>query len=393
MIPHLIQILAAFAIVVAMIPAIDPVARRWGLLDQPGGRKDHGHAVPVTGGIAMFTGLSVPMLLLGPPGEVGWGLVTGLSGLVGLGAADDLLDLGPWVKLAGQFAAALAIITLNGHLVGPGELLGLGHLHAPGLDALGLGRPGFSMPGFDVPGLEMPALDLIVSALFVVGLANAFNMLDGLDGLAGGAAAAVLACLAVIAATAGSPGTLVQILLLLAAVLGFLLFNARHPWRASASVFMGDAGSLMLGAAIACFMLDLAACPAAAPPVPALLWLVAVPGFDMAILIVRRRLAGQSPFCGDRRHVHHALLRAGLSPSAAAAALVAACGVLGAAGIALWVARAPGVAVLALLVVPFAAQLHLVLHGWRRVQHLGTAPALPRGAAEEPMATFTARAP
>ena len=341
--------LIAFWIAVAMILALDPVAERLGLLDRPSGRKIHDRAVPVTGGLAMTAGFMVPALLLDTSVGVEWSLIIGLSGLVVLGAIDDVLDINAWSKLAGQFAAALAMVLSTKHLTAPGELLGLGYL----------GTAPFNVAA---------------GAFFIVGLANAFNMIDGLDGLAGGAAAAALTWLATIAALTGMSGVLMQSLLLLAAVLGFLAFNARHPWRASAAVFMGDAGSLLLGAAIASFTLELAASPVATPPGPALLWLVALPGFDMALLIVRRLAAGQSPFRADGQHVHHILLQAGLSPSSATLTLVVASGLLGGVGVAGWHAGLPDTALLALLLVPFTAHVYFVLHGWRIVRHLHNLP-------------------
>ena len=351
MLLYLLPSLIAFWIAVAMILALDPVARRLGLLDQPSGRKVHDRAVPVTGGVAMTVGFVVPALMLDGSAGVEWSLILGLSGFVALGAIDDLLDINAWTKLAGQFAAALIMVLLADHLTGPGELLGLDNLATPPLNVAG-------------------------SAFFIVGLANAFNMIDGLDGLAGGVAAMALVWLAAIAALMGMSGVLAQVLLLLAAVMGFLAFNVRHPWRASAAVFMGDAGSLLLGAAIAALTLELAASPIAARPGPALLWLVAVPGFDMALLIVRRLAAGHSPFRADRQHVHHILLQAGLSPSGATLVLVLACGLLGGVGVAGWYAGLPDAALLALLLVPFTAHLYFVLHGWRVVRHLRTVPVV-----------------
>ncbi|MBV9750259.1 MAG: undecaprenyl/decaprenyl-phosphate alpha-N-acetylglucosaminyl 1-phosphate transferase, partial [Acetobacteraceae bacterium] len=252
-------------------------------------------------------------------------------------------------KLAGQVVATLVMVLPGYHLIGPGELLGLGHLHLPPLDAV---------------------LDVAVTTVFVVGLVNAFNMLDGLDGLAGGAAAAALAWLAAVAAQSGVTSALMHMLLLLAALLGFLIFNVRHPWRQRASVFMGDAGSMMLGAAIAFFMLDLSDGTRGTVPLPALLWLVALPTFDTIILIARRLALGHSPLSGDRRHVHHLLLRAGFSSQTATLLLVATCLFYGGIGVASWYFAVPEHLVLIALIAPFAAQLYLVLHGWRLIEHV-----------------------
>lgn len=370
MLPCMLQAMASFAAVVGFILALDPFARRVGWVDRPGGRKTHGRPTPVTGGVAIYAALAFPALLAGMAAPPYLGLAVGLTGMAALGALDDVLDLSPRVKLAGQFAAALAIVGPAHHGLGLGALLGT------------------AFPG-------MQALDVLAGAVFVVGVANAFNMLDGLDGLAGGTAAAVLAVLAAIAACMGLADAARHILAVFGAVLGFLAFNARHPWRAGAAVFMGDCGSLLLGAAIASAMLMLAgaAGPAAtfpaAPSLPALLWLVALPCLDMASLIVRRTCAGGSPFRGDRQHLHHILLRAGLSPAASVAVLVGASAVLGLAGFAGWRGALSPVAMAALLLLPAGLHLLVVLQGWRLLGQVRAAAADRRPAAEPLTSTRT----
>src|SRR5690606_9437217 len=110
------------------------------------------------------------------------------------------------------------------------------------------------------------------SVLLVVGLINAFNMADGLDGLAGGLAVSALLWLGLATTFSGLDGDLWLILLMMFAALGFLIFNMRSPWRERASVFMGDAGSMMLGAGIAYFIITACRTPfyvsPAAPAAP-----------------------------------------------------------------------------------------------------------------------------
>src|SRR6202011_6049728 len=211
----------------------------------------------------------------------------GASMLVLIGLIDDMLALGPWTKLAGQIAAAVMMTLPGNHLIGTSTLLG-------------------------AAVADLPQMEVALTILFVVGVINAFNMIDGLDGVAGGAAATALLSLAIVAWFTGMTGPLVHLLLLLSAVLGFLVFNLRHPWRGRASVFMGDAGSMMLGGAIAFYAIDLAVGPGRAAPLPALLWFFALPVFDTLILIVRRLAVGSNPLRGDRRHLHHSLLNAGV---------------------------------------------------------------------------------
>jgi UDP-GlcNAc:undecaprenyl-phosphate GlcNAc-1-phosphate transferase len=162
-----------------------------------------------------------------------------------------------------------------------------------------------------------------VAVLFIVGCCNAVNMLDGVDGLAGGYLALSCFWLALIAQAAGRGDVAVEALVLMAALVGFLVFNLRHRWRARASVFMGDAGSTMLGAVVAYLLVRLASGPGALS-FPMLLWLVIVPVTDTLILAVTRIAAGHSPFRPDRRHLHHLLQDRGFTPGQTAALLIAA---------------------------------------------------------------------
>lgn len=337
--------LNAFLIVLVLIPPSQLLAEWVGLVDVPHGRKMHESAIPLTGGIAMFIAFALPLLSLDLP-QLDF-LLLGLSVLVAVGVVDDLVELGPWSKLGAQFIAALILILPGMTIVGPEGLIG-GGVYPPGDFAIAF------------------------SVLLIVGVMNAFNMMDGIDGLAGGAAATSLTGLTVAAAFAGQVETEIGCLLLLFAVLGFLAFNMRHRWRSRACVFMGDAGSLMLGGAIAFFVVKLAAGGTDVPvPLPVLLWLVAVPVFDMTILVVQRLVQGQSPMVGDRRHLHHLLLRAGKSPQAAAAILVLASGVLSGVGLLGWMLNIPPAGMLLGLAVPFSAHLYFVCVGWKRLARAG----------------------
>jgi UDP-GlcNAc:undecaprenyl-phosphate GlcNAc-1-phosphate transferase len=330
----------AFLLTLVLIYALNPIAARLGLVDFPQGRKMHLEAVPTTGGLAMFVAFILPMLQLEPPLHIYWSLVIGLSMIVLIGVVDDMLALGPWTKLVGQIAAAL-VMTLPGH-------------HLIGIDTL-----------LGITGSKLPQMDLALTVFFIVGVVNAFNMLDGLDGLAGGAAAAGLLSLAIVASLSGMIGVLVHVLLLVCAVFGFLIFNLRHPWRRRASVYMGDAGSMLLGAAIAFLTLVLCAGPEKAAPLPALLWFFALPMFETLILIVRRLATGDNPLRGDRRHLHHLLLRAGISHQAASPILIAACVVLGAIGLIGWRLGAPDYLMLLGLIGPLILHVYVVLFGWQ----------------------------
>jgi UDP-GlcNAc:undecaprenyl-phosphate GlcNAc-1-phosphate transferase len=292
--------LNAFLLAVVFILLLERVAPRFGLIDVPDARKAHGRSVPLVGGLAIFGGFIVSSLLVPLEYQPPWPLVVGLALLVGVGTLDDLYDLSPVTRLCVQVAAA-SVMVVPDWLV----TTNLGHLFGPSEFALGM----FALP---------------FTLFFITGLVNAFNMLDGLDGLTGGTAVCSFAGLGLAAAMRQEPDLLLCLMLLISATLGFLIFNFRHPWCRQARVFMGDAGSLMLGGAVAFFALKVATHETNPLALGTLLWLFAVPLLDTLSLIVRRVLAGRSPFRGDRQHLHHLLLDCGLTPRQATCAMLAA---------------------------------------------------------------------
>lgn len=343
------HLVLAFLLSVAIVEVMRRLSPRFGLVDSPTLRKAHVGLVPLCGGVAMFVAFGTIVLarwlVAGWPSDLQPAetivLIVMLGVLVAIGVVDDFLDLGAGKKLVVQIFAAVALLFASAVELGGFRLIPFGSL---------------------VPVADWIAL--VVTIVFIVGVTNAFNMLDGLDGLAGGVAAIALGWLAVAGIATGRLALVEDSLLLLAVVLGFLTFNLRSPWLARAVVFMGDAGSLMLGFALACFIVDLSASGAASADgpdlFPALLWLVALPVIDTISLMVRRAFAGQNPMAADRRHLHHLVVQAGLSPARAATILlgVSAClGAIGAVGILFGVAA--HVMLLGLLI-PVAAHCALV---------------------------------
>lgn len=311
---HIAYALNAFLLSVLLIQLLRKHATRLGLVDQPTQRKQHEGVVPVVGGIAIFGGFLLPFLLSGGPAATPWNLVAGLAALTATGVIDDHQDMRPRVKLLCQTAAALVLIVPGNHLVQVA------------------GRPF---------GLDLAVVALPFTLLFLVGMINAFNMLDGLDGLAGGVALCAFAWMVLVAALTGRTGDMGVLLLLVSATIGFLVFNVRHPWQRRAAVFMGDAGSMMLGAAVAVFTIRTTGEGAGPVPFLAVLWLMAVPAIDTLSVMVRRMAIGRSPFAADRRHLHHLLLDGGLTPGLASAVIVSLSFVLGGAGLGLAAAGAP----------------------------------------------------
>jgi UDP-GlcNAc:undecaprenyl-phosphate GlcNAc-1-phosphate transferase len=146
----------------------------------------------------------------------------------------------------------------------------------------------------------------------------------------------MLTYLALFASWLGETQSLRIMLVLLCAVLGFLLFNVPHRWRGAWRTFMGDAGSLVLGFAVAWFTIDLTQGVGATVPPVVMLWVVGLVLFDLFTVTMRRLLSRRSPFAADRAHIHHLLQRAGLSDISAWAILIAANALLGALGTVGW---------------------------------------------------------
>jgi UDP-GlcNAc:undecaprenyl-phosphate GlcNAc-1-phosphate transferase len=286
-----LELLAAFSAVVALIYLLDPLARRVGLLDHPGGRKDHAAPTPVTGGIAIALGTIIPALLLTHMTPQLQGLGVAALILLVTGVIDDLVDLRWQIRILAQAAAGLAI-ALIGHVqveqIGP--IFGLGPL------ALG-------------------SLSIPFTVLATVGLINALNMCDGLDGLAGSMALCALLMLIAASVYAGNRDLTYGLTLIAGAVAGFLAFNLRTPWRKRASVFLGNSGSAYLGLVIAWAAFRLTQNPVY-PVTPVLApFLIAPPVIDCLTLIGRRIVHGRSPFAADRTHVHHMMLEGGFTPT------------------------------------------------------------------------------
>ena len=316
------HVLNAFLMSVVLVLLFKRAAPSLGLVDMPNERKLHEGGVPVVGGVAMFCAFVVATALLDAVQGPLAAFVGGSALLVATGIVDDRAELGPKVKLVLQSLAALVFIFGAGHAVRPVLPDGFG----------------------DAALLAVP-----FTLVFIVGIVNAFNMMDGVDGLAGGSVGAALFWLAALADLHGRH-ELQPIMLLLAAVLGFLVFNLRHPWLSRASVFMGDAGSTMLGGAVAFFIVALSSGEAPAAGFPALLWICAVPAIDTVSLALRRIADGRSPFSPDRNHLHHFVLRRTGSPGRAAVLITALCFALGGVGFAGAAAGVPDGVMLAGLV-------------------------------------------
>jgi len=303
--------MSAFVSAVVLVSGLKPVAVHVGLVDRPSGRKQHQGDIPLVGGLAMFGGFSIVVVTLFPALEYLPAMLFGAAVLVVTGLVDDHRELSPGARFTAQTVAVLAMI-IGADVV----VRDLGDLVFIGTIALGYGAVAFTVFG-------------------VVGVINAVNMTDGLDGLAGSLALVMVLALATVAWDAGLEAELDLLLTLAFTILGFLTFNARTPWQSRARVFMGDAGSMLLGFLLAWFFVHLSQGPERAMAPVTALWIFALPLLDTLTVMARRLLSGGSPFKPDREHLHHILQRAGFNVSQTVAILtglaasLAALGILG----------------------------------------------------------------
>jgi len=285
-----INIVATFLFTSLSLFALKPVASRMGLIDIPGGRKTHMAPTPLVGGLGIYIG-TLLMSLLTPVVFLEFRALLAISALVlFVGIFDDACELKVSVRMGVHVFAAWLMAAVAGI-----QLISLGNL-------------------FNSGPVELGILAIPVTLFATVGVINAINMSDGVDGLSGGLVLIALLCIGLVAMTTGSTALAQFTTLLICALLAFLVMNFRAPWNQPAMIYLGDAGSTFLGFILAWLIIDATQGQnAIISPVYAL-WFLAVPLIDTVSLLIKRPLRGQSPFSAGQDHLHHRLLRAGLSP-------------------------------------------------------------------------------
>jgi UDP-GlcNAc:undecaprenyl-phosphate GlcNAc-1-phosphate transferase len=272
------------------IAVLRPLSARLHLVDLPNQRKQHVGAIPLIGGIAVFFGVLVSTLLTLPqdPALLVW-LCCGVV-IVVLGAIDDAHDISPWLRLGVQSLLILCMCKVTGvTLHNLGDIAGLGNI-------------------------SVRWVDLVITVVAICGAINAYNMMDGIDGLAGTMALISFFGLAILFHDSMPLlADLSQIFTL--ALLPYLAVNLTIP-PLTRKIFLGDAGSMLLGFTIGFLVIfgsQQTAMDIAFRPVTAL-WIIGLPLMDMVGIMVRRIRKGQSPLRPDRNHLHHILLHAGFTP-------------------------------------------------------------------------------
>ncbi len=292
-----IQIAAAttaFLIAFLIVPVIIKFSLQKNLVDVPGRRKIHKKITPSMGGIAIFIGFFISSLIW--IDIEGWAqikfILVALFVIFFIGVRDDLVPLRAMVKLIGQIMAASLLIFLFDLRIG--SFYGL----------------------FDVFELSETA-SICLTYFTIIVITNSFNLIDGLDGLAGTIAMIALAAFGVWYLLVDEYIFSVLAFSMLGAILAFLIFN----WEPS-EVFMGDTGALVIGMFLATLTIHFIemnhGLPVANPyrftaPIGAAASFIIIPLVDTLRIVILRLLKKQSPFKPDKSHIHHALMRLGLT--------------------------------------------------------------------------------
>lgn len=273
--------LLCFLAAILVTPLVKIFAIKIGATDKPNSRKVHQKVMPRLGGLAIYLSFLVGFIFLQPESPYLIPILLGSFVIIVTGIVDDIIELSAKWKLAGQILAA-GIVVAGGVQV---EFINLpfdGHLD------LGL---------FAVP----------ITLLWIIGITNAINLIDGLDGLAAGVSSIVLMTLVGIAFTMGNLFVVALGLILLGSTLGFLVYNF-HP----AKIFMGDTGALFLGFMIAVIsLLGFKNVTLFSLLIPVII--LGVPISDTIFAIIRRMVNKTPLLAPDKSHLHHCLLRLGFS--------------------------------------------------------------------------------
>ncbi|WP_421244588.1 UDP-N-acetylglucosamine--undecaprenyl-phosphate N-acetylglucosaminephosphotransferase [Aeromonas sp. 601019] len=269
------------------------VAKKINLVDRPNERKLHQGAIPLVGGISIY--LTLMLALWFKPDLLTSSDIYVLcaSVLVIMGAIDDKYDVDYRIRLVVQILISCAMI------------------FGAGLSLKSLGGLAF---GHEI---VLGPLGYIVTVFAVLGAINAFNMVDGIDGLLGGLTLVTFGGLAYLNYIDEQLLLARFCLLMMIVVIPYVILNLGFPFGTRRKVFMGDAGSMLIGFTVIWTLLQGTQGPKAQMYPVTALWLIAIPLIDMVAIMIRRIRKGHSPFKPDREHLHHICMRAGLSPNQA----------------------------------------------------------------------------
>lgn len=294
---------SAFLISFVATPVVKAFARRVGAIDVPDEeRRVHDHPIPRLGGLAIFLGFILSVVLFAKIDRQIQGILLGAVIVVIVGAIDDIVPLPALLKFAVQIVAALVAV-YHGVVI---NIISNPNVFSSETFLL--------LKGFSIP----------ITVIWIVAITNSVNLIDGLDGLAVGVSAISSITMLIISLVVSDVNVAIILASLTGACVGFMPYNL-NP----AKIFMGDTGALLLGYVLATVsiigLFKFYAIISFAVP----FLVIGLPLFDTAFAFFRRILHGQNPMSPDRGHFHHRLIDMGLSQKQAVAILYAISAILG----------------------------------------------------------------
>lgn len=288
----ILALVVAFFCSVLTIKVLLPLAPHIGLIDLPNERKKHDGAIPLIGGISIFTGVLIASTLFIDNSHIVNLYLISSALIVFIGTLDDIYDLSVGSRMLFQGIVACILVFGAGRYISDfGAILG--------------GAP-----------ILIAEYGMIFTVLAVIAAINAFNMVDGIDGLAGSMSIITIGSIAILMSINGSNESVLLPLLIVVSTIPYLFYNVSRRNPRGKKIFMGDAGSMYMGLTVI-WLLTICTQGASQQeisfrPVTAL-WLIAVPLMDMLAIMFRRIRRGDSPFKADNGHIHHILLANGMS--------------------------------------------------------------------------------
>ena len=274
----ILMVLIPFIFVVVITPYIMKIAEQVGAVDIPRGRHIHNKPTPKLGGLGIFLGYLLGYMIFGTPSSQMNSILIGSFIILLTGIIDDIVELKPSIKFAGQLMAALVIAIYGGILLKDVSAFGI--------------------------YLDFGILSYPLTLFFILGCINCMNLIDGLDGLSGGISSIYYLTIGIIATIQGKHGLdFVLTFVMLGSTLGFLVYNF-NP----AKIFAGDSGSNFMGFIIAVIaLLGFKNVTMTSLIVP--LFVLAIPILDTLFAIIRRTVNKKPIGAPDKNHIHHQLLK------------------------------------------------------------------------------------
>jgi len=285
-------IIVAFFASILTIKILLPLAPHIGLVDLPNERKKHDGAIPLIGGISIFTGVLIASSLFIEQSQLLNLYLISSALLVFIGTMDDIYDLNVAPRMIFQgIVATVMVFGADTYISDFGNILSVGDI---------------SIGNFG----------MIFTMLACIAAINAFNMIDGIDGLAGSMSIVSISSVAILTLISNTNGDILLPLILVVAIMPYLFYNVSTRNPRGKKIFMGDAGSMFMGLTVI-WLLALGSQgsenqTATFRPVTAL-WIIAIPLMDMFAIMIRRIRKGDSPFKADNGHLHHICMRLGLT--------------------------------------------------------------------------------